>query len=129
MKTVFHTNRNGSPTYFCTKRSCLFIAILENAVLSVISPKACAEILWKDTSREIEAVEILKMTSEDLHKQGIVDFVIPEPTGGAQTDVMEMTSRIKEYLVSEMQALNKLSYSRLVKQRHRKFRNIGQKRQ
>ena len=35
------------------------IAILENAVLSVISPKACAQILWKDISREIEAVEIL----------------------------------------------------------------------
>jgi len=37
------------------------IAILENAVLGVISPKACAEILWKDTKREAEAVKMLKI--------------------------------------------------------------------
>ena len=59
------------------------IAILENAVLSTISPKACAEILWKDTSKEIEAAELLKMTSKDLLQQGIVDYIIPEPNDGA----------------------------------------------
>ena len=103
------------------------IAILENAVLSVISPKACAEILWKDTGREIEAVELLKMTSKDLLDQGVVDFVILEPDGGAHTNIPEMASRIKEYLISEMRDLKKLSHSRLVKQRNQKFRSNGQK--
>jgi acetyl-CoA carboxylase carboxyl transferase subunit alpha len=54
------------------------IAILEHAVLSVISPKAYAEILWKDTSREIEAAELLKMTSSDLFPWG----KYPAPWGG-----------------------------------------------
>jgi acetyl-CoA carboxylase carboxyl transferase subunit alpha len=103
------------------------IAILENAVLSVISPKACAEILWKDTSRETEAVEILKMTSKDLFEQGIVDFIIPEPSGGAQADATEMASRIKNYLVFEIHALSKLHPSKLVRKRCQRFRSIGQK--
>ena len=103
------------------------IAILENAVLSVISPKACAEILWKDTGREAEAVEILKMTSKDLFEQGIANFIVPEPNGGVQTDVTEMTSRIKNYLVCEIHTLSKLHPSKLVRQRRQRFRSIGQK--
>lgn len=103
------------------------IAVLENAVLSAISPKACAEILWKDTSRENEAAELLKMTSKDLMEQGIVDCIIPEPNEGAHTDMPEMASRIKEYLVREICSLKKLSPSKLVKQRQLKFRSIGQK--
>ena len=103
------------------------IAILENAVLSVISPKACAEILWKDTGREAEAVEILKMTSKDLFEQGIANFIVPEPNGGVQTDVTEMTSRIKNYLVCEIHTLSKLHPSKLVRQRRQRFRSIGPK--
>ena len=103
------------------------IAILENAVLSVISPKACAEILWKDINKEAEAVEILKMTSSELFEQRVVDHIIREPYGGAHVDVREMALRIKEYLVYEMQILNKLPLSKLIRQRHKKYREIGRK--
>ena len=103
------------------------IAILENAVLSVISPKACAQILWKDISRETEAVEILKMTSMDLLQQGIVDYIIPEPKDGAHTDGHEAAIRIKNYLVKEMRLLEKIRISKLVRQRHKKYRAMGRK--
>lgn len=103
------------------------IAILENAVLGVISPKACAEILWKDVKREAEAVKMLKMTSKDLFQQGIVDFIIPEPIGGAQTNLQETALQIKNYLISEICTLSKLSHSKLLKERHHRFRMIGQK--
>lgn len=62
------------------------LAILNNAVLSVISPKACAEILWKDMKREPEAVALLKMTAHELYDQKIVDEVISEALGGVHTD-------------------------------------------
>ena len=101
------------------------IAILENAVLSVISPKACAQILWKDISREIEAVEILKMTSMDLLQQCIVDFIIPEPDDGAHTDVQEMAIRIKTYLRKEIKLLENIRTSKLVHQRQKKYREMG----
>ena len=45
---------------------CDRLAMLENALYSVISPRGCASILWKDASKEQEACEVLKMTAEDL---------------------------------------------------------------
>lgn len=101
------------------------IAILENAVLSTISPKACAEILWKDTSKEIEAAELLKMTSKDLLQQGIVDYIIPEPNDGAHTDVHETALRIKTYLIKEIKLLKNIRTSKLVHQRQKKYRTMG----
>ena len=101
------------------------IAILENAVLSTISPKACAEILWKDTSKEIEAAELLKMTSKDLLQQGIVDYIIPEPNDGAHTDVHETALRIKTYLSKEIKRLKDFRTSKLVHQRQKKYRTMG----
>ena len=103
------------------------IAILENAVLGVASPKACAEILWKDTKREAEAVKMLKMTSKDLFEQGIVDFIVPEPSGGVQTNVKETALKIKKYLISEIYILSKSPPSKLLRERRHRFRTIGQK--
>ena len=101
------------------------IVVLEHAVLSVISPKACAEILWKDKRKDDEAAEILKMTSMDLLQQGVVDYIIPEPRDGAHTNVCEMATRIKSYLIKEMRSLENIRISKLVKQRKKKYRAIG----
>lgn len=101
------------------------IIALEHAVLSVIAPKACAEILWKDTSKEIEAAELLKMTSKDLLQQGIVDYIIPEPNDGAHTDVHETALRIKTCLIKEINLLKNIRTSKLVHQRQKKYRTMG----
>jgi acetyl-CoA carboxylase carboxyl transferase subunit alpha len=60
------------------------VLMLENAIYSVISPEGCAAILWKDSSQAARAAEELKLTAQDLHREGIVDQVIDEPKGGAQ---------------------------------------------
>lgn len=101
------------------------IAILEYATLSVISPKACAELLWKDTTKEVEAASLLKMTAKDLLEQGIVDKIISEPIDGAQTNPKETAQKIKEYIYNEIKKLKKLRSSKLVKLRQKKFRCIG----
>lgn len=101
------------------------IFILENAVLSVISPSACAEILWKDSKKQIEAAKLLKMSALDLVKQNIVDYIIPEPSGGAHTNIQEMAFRIKSHIYNEIQSLNKTVPCILVKKRKEKFRGIG----
>lgn len=104
------------------------IAILENAVLYVISPKACAEILWKDTSKEIEAAKLPKMTLSDMLQQSLDDYIIPESNHGAHSNAREMAMRmIKAYLVKELGALKKIRTFILVKQSQRKFRAIGKK--
>lgn len=101
------------------------IVALEHAVLSVISPKACAEILWKDKSKEIEAIKMLKMTSTNLLQQGIVDYIILEPKGGVYMDVQEVAMRIRSYLVKEVKSLDKVRASKLVRQRQKKYRSMG----
>lgn len=52
------------------------ILMLENAVYSVLSPEGFASILWKDSSRDGEACEIMKLTAQDLYKDGIVEEII-----------------------------------------------------
>ena len=101
------------------------IAALEYAVLSTISPKACAEILWKDTNKEIEAAELLKMTSSDLLQQGLVDCIIPEPNDGAHMDVHKTAVRMKTYLCKEIKLLKNIRTSKLVHQRQKKYRTMG----
>jgi acetyl-CoA carboxylase carboxyl transferase subunit alpha len=102
------------------------IAALENAVLSVISPKAAANILWKDSSRDMEAAEMLKMTADELKEMRIVDEVIPETNKGAHDNPSIVAENIKQYLVK---AINKYKYmtgSKLVALRNDKFRKIGE---
>lgn len=62
------------------------ILMLEHAIYSVISPEGCAAILWRSAEHRAEAAKALKLTSADLHRLGICDEVIPEPTGGAHAD-------------------------------------------
>ena len=52
--------------------------MLENAMYSILSPEGFATILWKDSSRAPEAAELLKITSKDLLKNGVIDKIISE---------------------------------------------------
>ena len=101
------------------------IISLEYAALSVISPKACAQILWKEKNKEIEAAKLMKMTSLDLLQQGIVSSIIPEPKGGAHMDAHGVAIKIKNCLVNELKSLNKTSTSKLVRIRQKKYRAMG----
>ena len=81
---------------------CDDLAMLENALYSVISPRGAASILWKDASREQEACEIMRITAQDLLEFGVADAIIPEPEDGAQGDLDKMSQNIKEYLVKKI---------------------------
>ena len=70
---------------------CDRLAMLENALYSVISPRGCASILWKDASKEQEACEVLKMTAEDMVEFGIAEAIIDEPNGSAHYDAVSYT--------------------------------------
>ncbi|MEO5806557.1 acetyl-CoA carboxylase carboxyltransferase subunit alpha [Devosia sp.] len=59
------------------------VLMLEHAIYSVISPEGGASILWRDAAKAQEAATNMKITSSDLLGFGIIDGIIPEPTGGA----------------------------------------------
>lgn len=101
------------------------ILMLEHAVYSVISPRGCASILWKDPEAEQTAAEQLKMTSHDLHRLGICDDIIPEAIGGAHRGLTQTAGALAEVLREQLNALCAASTEALLEERYAKYRRIG----
>ncbi|KPU42668.1 acetyl-coenzyme A carboxylase carboxyl transferase subunit alpha [Oxobacter pfennigii] len=101
------------------------VMMLENAIYSVISPEGFASIVYKDSSRNIDAADVLKLTSKDLHSLGVIDRIIEEPLGGAHNDIEKTALNIKVAIEEELQKLLKLSKAELMEDRYNKFRNMG----
>jgi acetyl-CoA carboxylase carboxyl transferase subunit alpha len=105
---------------------CNELAMFENAFYSVISPRGCASILWKDGSREQEAAEIMKLTALDLKNFGICEWVIPEPEGGAAKDLPRMAQDLGGYLADAVSRYADKAAGELLDQRYNKFRAVGE---
>lgn len=104
---------------------CDELAMMENALYSVISPRGFASILWKDPTREKEAAEIMKITAEDLVRFGVCEKIIPEAVGGAHNDVKLTADNIAEYLSEAVARFSKTDIDTLLENRYNKFRKIG----
>ncbi len=104
---------------------CDELAMLENALYSVISPRGAASILWKDGTKEKEACEVLKITAENLMEFGVCDKIIAEPEGGAHMNKEQVADSVYEYLVDAVHRLNKVDIETLLENRYNKFRKIG----
>lgn len=105
---------------------CDELAMLENALYSVISPRGFASILWKDASREREACQIMKITSEDMLSLGVAEKIIEEPTGGAHNSLSQMTENISDYLSDALSRKCEKPIDVLLNERYTKFRKIGE---
>ena len=101
------------------------LAMLEHSIYSVISPEGCASILWKDADRMREAAEALKLTARDLHKLGVVDSVIPEPTGGAQRDPDEAIRQVGDEIARLLGQLKETNRADLIRGRRQKYLDMG----
>lgn len=101
------------------------VYILENAYYTVITPEGFASILMHNTEGIRESVELMKIMSEDLKANGLVDGVIPEPKGGAQEDPDFVVSRIRAVLERDLAGLGALNPGTLVAARKAKFRAMG----
>lgn len=101
------------------------ILMLEHSVYSVLSPEGFASILWKDASRAKEAADIMKITSEDLLKYGIIDEIIKEPLEGAHKDFQLTCENINKSLSKAVNELMSKPLEELLQERYNKFRNIG----
>ncbi len=101
------------------------ILMLEYAWYSVISPEGCAAILWRDAAKAPDAAEALKVTSQDVLDLGIIDQIIPEPSGGAHNDPEKTAESMKIEILKSFNELEKLSAEQLIEQRIRKYRVMG----
>ena len=102
-----------------------WIAMLENAYYSVISPEGCAAILWRDRAKTPEAAEALKMTAKDLLSMSLIDEVIEEPLGGAHHDPVAVAKRLKDACLRFLTSVEGLSPETLLQRRYERFRRIG----
>lgn len=105
---------------------CDELAVLENSLYSVISPRGFASILWKDAAREKEACSIMKITAEDMIELGIAEKIIEEPLGGAHNDVGQTAENISEFLYKTICKKMKIDIDVLLNERYTKFRKIGE---
>ncbi|GBR51967.1 acetyl-CoA carboxylase carboxyltransferase subunit alpha [Acetobacter pomorum] len=101
------------------------VMMLENAIYSVISPEACASILWRDPKQASTAAETLRLTAQDLQKLGLIDRIIPEPVGGAQREPAVAIESVGKALKEELKALLPIAPARLKELRREKFLAMG----
>jgi acetyl-CoA carboxylase carboxyl transferase subunit alpha len=101
------------------------VNMLEHSVYSVISPEGCASILWRDSAQAELAATAMKITAPDLKSLGIIDEVVPEPSGGAHVDHDALFRTIDVVLETQLRELGALSLDALVAARYDKFRNMG----
>jgi acetyl-CoA carboxylase carboxyl transferase subunit alpha len=102
-----------------------WVAMLENAYYSVISPEGCAAILWRDRARAPDAAAALKLTAEDLKQLGVIDEAIEEPLGGAHRDPAFVAQRLRASILRFWKQTGSLAPEELVQRRYERFRRIG----
>lgn len=124
LSIVIGEGGSGGAVAFATANR---VAMLEHAIYSVISPEGCASILWKDAAKMREAAEALRLTAQDLHGLGVIDQIIPEPTGGAHRNAQEAIDNVRAAIADMLRTMDGKSPADLVKDRRQKFVQMGTK--
>jgi acetyl-CoA carboxylase carboxyl transferase subunit alpha len=101
------------------------IYMLEHSIYTVASPEAAASILWKDSTRAVDAATNMKITAQDLLRLGVIDGIIAEPVGGAHRDGVEVVRATGDTIVQALAAYDDLTPAEIRKQRREKFLAMG----
>ena len=101
------------------------ILMLENAIYTPISPEGAASLMYRDDNRAEDAARSLRLTAFDALEMEIIDDVVPEPQEGAHADADESARLLQRALVRALAQIQGVSIGRLLKRRHKKFRNMG----
>lgn len=105
------------------------VLMLEYSIYSVISPEGCASILFRDAARAREAAEAMKITARDLLELGVIDEILPEPSGGAHRDPALAAKTVGAAIERHLSELDGLSGEELVRRRLTKFMAMGEYRE
>ena len=102
------------------------VLMQEFSVYSVIPPEGCAAILWRDANRKMEAAAALKITAPDMLALGLIDAIVPEPTGGAHNNPDAATALVDQALSVALPEVSALSVDERLRVRYDKFRKMGE---
>ena len=101
------------------------VYMLEHAIYTVASPEAAASILWRDSTRAIDAATNMKITAQDLIKLGVIDGIISEPIGGAHRDGIQVIKAAGDTIMKVLAEFDHLSRDEIRRDRREKFLAIG----
>jgi acetyl-CoA carboxylase carboxyl transferase subunit alpha len=101
------------------------VLMQENAMYSVISPEGCAAILWRDASQARKAAAAFKPDAAHCLELGVIDAIVPEPSGGAHIDHDEAARLLAEALRESLEELETIPGDELRRRRRAKFRSLG----
>jgi len=101
------------------------VLMMEHSWYSVISPENCSTILWRSWEFKEKAATALKLTSDDMMKNKLIDGVIKEPLGGAHTFPEKAFINVKKAIKESIAECKELKIEKLVKIRMDKFSNMG----
>jgi acetyl-CoA carboxylase carboxyl transferase subunit alpha len=99
--------------------------MLEHAIYTVASPEAAASILWRDSSRAVDAATNMKITAQDLLRLGVIDGIISEPIGGAHRDGQEVVEAAGNRIGQALAEFDAMTPDAIRKARREKFLGIG----
>ncbi len=101
------------------------VFMLEHSIYSVISPEGCASILWRNPEKSSDAAAAMKITAQDLLGLGVIDGIIPEPTGGAHRAPVTAIDAAGDTIEAALKELSARSPEELRRLRREKFLQIG----
>jgi len=101
------------------------ILMLEHAIYTVASPEAAASILWRDSSKAIDAATNMKITAQDLDTLGVIDVIIREPVGGAHRDRALAIQTAGDAIAKALAEFDGKSPADIKRLRHERFLAIG----
>jgi acetyl-CoA carboxylase carboxyl transferase subunit alpha len=101
------------------------VLMQENAIYTVISPEGCAAILWRDAGEAKKAAAAFKPDAVHCLELGVIDAIVPEPEGGAHTNLDEAARLLGESLRGSLEDLESVPPDDLKRRRRAIFRSLG----
>ena len=101
------------------------VLMQQNTTYTVISPEGCAAILWKDAGEARRAAAALRPTAESCLALGVVDVIVPEPSGGAHRDAARASELLADAIAVELEFLSSLPSAERRRLRRQKFERMG----
>jgi acetyl-CoA carboxylase carboxyl transferase subunit alpha len=101
------------------------VLMMQHAIYSVISPEGCAMILWRDAGEKRKAAAAFKLDAAHCLELGVIDGIVREPEGGAQTDPVAAARLLGEALRDALDDLVDVPGDELRHRRRAKFRSLG----
>lgn len=103
------------------------VLMLEHSIYTVASPEASASILWRDSAKKQDAATNMKITAQDLLKFGIIDAIVPEPTGGAHRDPEKAIQWTGDAIETSLRSMDNMPPEAIRLAREEKFLAIGRR--